>query len=202
MYFRINHSGCSERKGLCEIRYDFYLDPEDYGYEQHYVQVPVWPPDSYSGQVDDMGSPVDQSNYDKWFNGLPRIWQNNPFCCHFFQFEPTVTDEEILASGEKFLKMAYENWQKGDLNLNKNESVNLLPLDLYRTVKPFTEAVIGMAVKGKPLDYEGDALAVYLDNVAPIIDKKPAHMVNNRIHASQNRINSILTTDFDSLAVQ
>ena len=89
MFFKINPTGCGERKGLCEVRYDLYLEPADYGYAEHYVEV--------EGK-----------------------WQHNPFCCHFFQFESIVADEEILAKGEDVLAMAYANWQAGDLSLNKN----------------------------------------------------------------------------------
>jgi hypothetical protein len=103
MYYKINHSGCSERKGLCEIRYDLYLDPEDHNYSEHHVQVKV---------SDD-----------------PEVfaWQNNPFCCHFVRHKPDVTDEEILKEGDKVLQKAYKNWQKGNLHLTKNEPVEFAP---------------------------------------------------------------------------
>jgi hypothetical protein len=85
MYFKINKTGCNERKGLAEVRYDLYLDENDYGYSEHHVQG-----------------------------------RNNPFCCHFCQFEPNVTDEEILFVGELALDMAYKNWQDGNLHWNSN----------------------------------------------------------------------------------
>lgn len=124
MYFKVNHTGCGERKGLCEVRYDLYLDPTDTGYSTHYVQVPVIPEGGYTGKVDEFGVPVDQKDYDKWLSSLKTVWQNNPFCCHFCQFEPTVTDEEILYVGELALDMAYKNWVKGSLALNKNQPVS------------------------------------------------------------------------------
>jgi hypothetical protein len=124
MYFSVNHTGCNERKGLVEIRYDLYLDPSDHKYSEHHVQVPVIPAGGYTGKVDVMGQPLNQKDYDKWFATLPRVWQNNPFCCHFCQFEPDVTDEEILYVGELALDMAYKNWVKGNLHLNKNQPVS------------------------------------------------------------------------------
>ena len=51
MYFKVNHSGCGECKGLCEVRYDLFLDPKDYNYQEHYVTVPVFPPNGYLGEV-------------------------------------------------------------------------------------------------------------------------------------------------------
>jgi hypothetical protein len=124
MYFKINHSGCQEHKGLCQIRFDLYLDSEDEKYEDHYVEVPVIPEGGeYQGAVGADGSPIDQKDYDKWFKALPRVWQNNPFCCHFWHCEPEVTDAEILAAGDAILKMAYNNWVDGNLHKNTNPPV-------------------------------------------------------------------------------
>ena len=123
MFFKVNITGCQERKGLVEVRYDCYLDPTDERYSEHYVQVPVIPKEGYTGKVDEMGSPVDQADYDKWIAGLKTTYQHNPFCCHFCQFEPTVTDAEIEYVGKLALDMAYKNWVKGNLALNKNEPV-------------------------------------------------------------------------------
>lgn len=122
MYFKINTTGCGERKGLVEVRYDLFLDSTDIGYEAHYIQAPIVPKEGYTGKVEN-GIPVDIDDYNHWFAGLERVWQNNPFCCHFVQFEPTVTDEEILYVGELALMMAYQNNLKGNLMLNKNEPI-------------------------------------------------------------------------------
>lgn len=122
MYFKINPTGCGENKGRVEVRYDLYLDSGDYGYSDHYVQVPVIIKE-YSGKVDESGAPVDIEDYQKWHDGLERVWQNNPFCCHFVQFEPTVTDAEILERGEEVLAMAYKNHLNDDLRANTNPYV-------------------------------------------------------------------------------
>lgn len=122
MHFKINKTGCGVRKGLCEIRYDLYLDEGDVGYDEHYVQVPVIPPEGYTGEIKD-GMPVDLNAYNKWFEELPRVWQLNPFCCHFVQFEPAVTDLEILNRGDEVLAMAARNKQAGNLKLNRNPPV-------------------------------------------------------------------------------
>jgi len=121
MFYKINKTGCNERKGLVEVRYDLYLDPEDHNYNDHYVQVPIIPEGKdYKGKLGEMGRPVDQEDWKKWFDGLEKVWQHNPFCCHFCQFEPNVTDEEILFVGELALDMAHKNWKDGDLTKNKN----------------------------------------------------------------------------------
>ena len=123
MFFKVNTTGVSERKGLVEVRYDLYLDPTDERYSEHYVKVPVIPKEGYEGKVDEFGKPVDQADYDHWLAGLPVVAQHSPFCCHFCQFEPTVTDAEIEYVGKLALDMAYKNWVQGNLALNKNLSV-------------------------------------------------------------------------------
>lgn len=75
MHFKVNPTGCCERKGLVQVRYDLFLD------------------------------------------------DNTNFCCHFCEFEPEVTDEEIEFVGMLALDMAHKNYLKGDLDLNKNEPV-------------------------------------------------------------------------------
>jgi hypothetical protein len=123
MFFKVNTTGVSERKGLVEVRYDLYLDATDERYSEHYVQVPVIPKEGYTGKVDEMGSPVDQDDYKKWLDGLKKVYQHNPFCCHFCQFEPTVTDAEIEYVGKLALDMKYKDWVVGSLSRTKNEPV-------------------------------------------------------------------------------
>jgi hypothetical protein len=123
MFFKVNTTGVSERKGLVEVRYDLYLDPTDERYSEHYVQVPVIPKEGYTGKVDKTGSPVDQADYDKWIDGLEKTYQHNPFCCHFVQFEPTVTDAEIEYVGKLALDMKYKDWVNRNLALSKNQPV-------------------------------------------------------------------------------
>ena len=123
MFFKVNTTGCNERKGLVEVRYDLYLDPTDERYSEHYVQVPVIPKEGYTGKVDEMGVPVDQADYDKWLAGLKTTYQHNPFCCHFCQFEPTVTNAEIEYVGKLALDMKYKDWVNGNLALSKNQPV-------------------------------------------------------------------------------
>jgi len=56
---------------------------------------------------------LQQDNITKeWFTTLPKDWHDNPFHNHFVQFDPSVTDEEILFIGELTLQIAAEKWQK------------------------------------------------------------------------------------------
>ena len=42
-YCKINKTGCMERKGHPQIRFDMFLEPGDPRYEDTYIQVPVIP---------------------------------------------------------------------------------------------------------------------------------------------------------------
>lgn len=123
MYFKINKTGVSEYEGLVQVRYDLYLDKGDYKYNEHHVTVPIIPAGGYPGAVDAQGNPVDINDYNKWLKSLPTEERGNPFCCHFCQFEPTVTDEELLYVGQLALDMSYCNWKDGNLHKNKNQPI-------------------------------------------------------------------------------
>ena len=118
MYYKINKTGCTERGGLAQVRFDLYLEPSDPGYNDYHVEVPVIPPEGYTGKKDTEGNPVDAEGFKVWLEKLPKEKRDNPFCCHFCQFEPSVTDEEILYVGELALDMAFSNYS--DLKKNKN----------------------------------------------------------------------------------
>ena len=122
MYFKVNPTGCSERKGLVEVRFDCYLDPTDPGYAEHHVTVPVISGD-YPGKVDEMGVPAGMDDYQKWLDSFPTETRDNPFCCHFRCFEPDVTDADLLKAGDEILKMAFDNNKVGTLQKNTNPKV-------------------------------------------------------------------------------
>jgi hypothetical protein len=126
-YFKINTSGCGERNGLVRVRYDCYLSRDDAGNEEHYITEPDFTAAKYEGKVDEEGVPVDVDDYREWIKSLPTITRNNPFCCHFVQFEYDVSNEVIVTTGESVLKMALENFQKNALHENCN-----LPLELSK----------------------------------------------------------------------
>lgn len=121
MYFKINKTGCHEYKGLVAVRFDLYLEENDDRYNEHHVQVPVIPDAGYPGDKNEAGIPVDMEDYKAWYDALPLVWQNNPFCCHFCQFESNVTDEEILYVGELALAFQYINWS---VNQNLHIPIN------------------------------------------------------------------------------
>lgn len=122
MYYKINPTGCTERNGLVQVRFDCYLEPADAGYAEHHVTVPIMT-EPYPGKVDAEGIPEDQKDFDKWIASLPTETRDNPFCCHFRCFEPDVTDADLVKAGDEILTMAGANFQKGDLKQNTNPKV-------------------------------------------------------------------------------
>ena len=110
MYVKVESSGVCERKGLVQVRFSFYLDEKDYGYEKHHVRIPIIPEGGYPGKVNEMGAPSDEKDYQKWVNSLPKEWVNNPFHNHFIYVSPETPDDEIMDLGEAYLEEAYIKW--------------------------------------------------------------------------------------------
>lgn len=114
MYFKITKVG--EQKytdmGMINVCAAFYLEPGDAGYDkyvaEHFVTVPIIPKEGYTGKPD-------VTAYQTWEATLPTEQRFNPFCNHFMQFEPTVTEEEILYCFEWALPMTQANYIKDDL---------------------------------------------------------------------------------------
>lgn len=104
MYMRIDPSGCCERKGMVRVRFSMYLEPGDYGYEVHHIQVPITPPGTSEHLIDDK----------EWRARQPKKWVNGFFQVHFILIEPDTPDSEIMEMGEAFLQEAYIKWATGD----------------------------------------------------------------------------------------
>lgn len=111
---KIETTGISVRNGKVQLRFSFYLEPGDARYEEHHVQVPVIPPEGYTGTVDAEGLPVDQADFDAWLESLPKVWQVNPFHNHFMRVSPDVTDAEIAKLLEDSLDEFYGMWSGGE----------------------------------------------------------------------------------------
>ena len=131
MYVKVEPTGCCERKGMVQVRFCFYLEPTDYGYDKHHVQLPVIPEEGYQGKLGEMGAPLDIDDFNKWVDSLPKVWQNNPFHNHLTYVEPDATDKEIMDIGEAFLRQSYADWTANRTPNPKN--------------KPYTQPVIDNA---------------------------------------------------------
>ncbi len=111
MRVQIEPSGCTERKGLVQVRFAMYLDPGDYGYDVHHVQVPERA--LTQEELDDPGLAA----------LVPLKWQTNPFHNHFIYVDPSTPDKEIMDIGEAFLYEAYDQWAHGEKPVPKNPPI-------------------------------------------------------------------------------
>ena len=109
MIVKIEKSGCAERKGLVQIRFCMYLEPGEYGYEKHHVQV-LKSGAVYKGERDNLGMPLDLSDYLFWESNQVKVRQTNPFHNHFIYVESSIDLETIMDIGEAFLQEAYIKW--------------------------------------------------------------------------------------------
>lgn len=97
MIARFNPTGTHIQKGFLKVRIDLFPDIGDKTYEMHYVLVPVIPPEGYPGKVDEeTGEPLDWDDYNKWIDGLPKIWQLNPALSHFIKIGEVSTKVDLI----------------------------------------------------------------------------------------------------------
>jgi len=114
-YAEVNKSGCTVRNGNCQIRLDFFLEPEDVRYYDKYLYlVDTTSPEylaGYKGKVDEFGNPTNQVQYNKWYEALPREWVNTPFHSHFIYLPADFTDDDIKAQIDIHLGNFYKAFQ-------------------------------------------------------------------------------------------
>jgi hypothetical protein len=112
--------------GMINIGAQLFLEEGDEGYDkyvaEHYVTTKDISEEGYPGEVDEMGMPLDEDDYNNWFDSLPNVQRLNPFCIHFIQFEPNVTYEEILWCFEWALGVTHQNYLKDDLRCKKGRN--------------------------------------------------------------------------------
>ena len=83
MYFKVEPTGCSERKGLVQVRYDCCLDKEDHGYKEacnpfysHFCQFS--PEEATDENIMFVGELALKMAYEKWEKGASPAVQNQP----------------------------------------------------------------------------------------------------------------------------
>lgn len=151
---KIEKTGISVRNGKVQIRFSFYLEPSEAKYEEHHVQVPDLSHEVYPGKIDEFGNPVDMEDYNKWLDGLPKIWQNNPFHNHFIRVSSGTTDSEITKLMQDSLNEFYGIWSgdkdilkvwkaepetPGDTSTENIEACELKALDIISRADSFRE---------------------------------------------------------------
>lgn len=111
---RIEPTGCTVHKGKIQLRFSFYLEPTDPRYGEHHILIPIIPPEGYLGEVDAMGSPVDEKHYVAWVVSLPMKWQTNPFHNHLMFLDSDTTNEEIERLMAESLEEFFAIWSNGE----------------------------------------------------------------------------------------
>jgi len=103
-YAVIEPSGCGTHKDRAKLRIDLFLEVGDPNYDKaHAFVVDETCPEflaGYQGKLDAEGNP-DPVVYDKWRDGLPHVWRDNPFHSHFIYPDKDATDAEIKAQIER-----------------------------------------------------------------------------------------------------
>ena len=117
MYAEIEKSGIEVQDGLVRVRFAFFCEPFDPRYAEHFVQVIDQTSKEfkvgYKGKLNEHGMPIDQVDYKKWADSLPKVWQNNPFHNHFDLVSADITDDELKALMDKRLADFGKAWGEG-----------------------------------------------------------------------------------------
>ena len=99
MQIKFNPTG-THVKGLLKVRFDLIPDPTDKTYALHHI---LYPDETsreflrgYKGKMDVMGSPIDQADYDVWWDNLPKVWKTNPCLNHLISIDETTTKDDMM----------------------------------------------------------------------------------------------------------
>lgn len=145
-YGIVNKTGCTVRKGNCQIRIDFFLEPADPRYADRYLYlVDTTSPEylaGYPGELNPDGTPVDQAAYDDWWASLPRVWTNTPFHSHFIYLPATFTEQDIKDKITLHLPNFYaafqDRWDEipGGMRHGWDTKTRIRPKDYSKTDTP------------------------------------------------------------------
>lgn len=111
-YAVIEPSGCGIHKDRAKLRLDFFLNPDDPNYDKHHAYIVDEASkecqQGYPGEIDNEDNPLDLETYQKWFDSLPHIWQDNPFHSHFIYPNEDITDARLKAKIDSCLSYFYQ----------------------------------------------------------------------------------------------
>lgn len=162
-FAKIEPTGCGIHKGRAKLRLDFFLNPDDPNYDKHHVYVVDETSKEYQrgykGKVDDEGNPLDLEDYQKWEDGLPHVWRDNPFHSHFIYPDKDVGDADIKAKIESCLNYFYafhqHCWDEGKEFIEE-----------WKKVPHVKGSVRDVFIKGEPKD-----LSANQDKVQDILSR-------------------------------
>lgn len=120
MIVKIERSGTGIWKDrMIQVRACGYLEEGDPRYEEH--RVPDTEGQTYMGEVTEDGTPIDQADYEKWLETLPK--KSNPFHNHLFRVTYTATDSEIIAIANAKMQEAFGKWSSESKILISNKDM-------------------------------------------------------------------------------
>ena len=101
MYVKIEKSGCCERKGMVQVRYSFYLEDGDYGYERQLVDGQATPfHNHFSYFHPNVSLPKIEAKGEELLIEAYRYWKRDEFPNLInpkIEYPPVVTDERRMA---------------------------------------------------------------------------------------------------------
>jgi len=147
-YAKLEPSGCGIHKGRAKLRIDLFLEVGDPNYDKaHAFVVDETCPEfkaGYKGKLDAEGNP-DFADYEKWRDGLPHVWRDNPFHSHFIYPDKEATDADIKAQIDRTLNYFYtfhqEMWD-----------TDKKFIDEWKKVPKVKGSIRDVFVKGDPKD--------------------------------------------------
>jgi len=147
-YAKLEPSGCGTHKDRAKLRIDLFLEVGDPNYDKaHAYVVDETCPEfkaGYKGKLDAEGNP-DFADYEKWRDGLPHVWRDNPFHSHFIYPDKEATDADIKAQIDRTLTYFYTfHQQMWDTDKKF--------IDEWKKVPKVKGSIRDIFVKGDPKD--------------------------------------------------
>jgi hypothetical protein len=127
--------------GMSPMFAAFFLESGDEGYDRYVAEdcmKIVYPEEGYLGKVDKEGNPLDEEDYKKWEDSLPREFVLSPFAVHEIKYEPWHTDEEIAYCFKLALIISHQNWLVRDLSCQKGLGTRV---NTYLTARKYLQRI-------------------------------------------------------------
>lgn len=98
-YAEINTTGIHTQHNYLKGRVDIFPPMGSKLLDIHYVTVPdETSPEfqaGYQGELKEDGTPVNQADYDTWWDNLPKVQRLTPCLCHFIKINELTTRQEF-----------------------------------------------------------------------------------------------------------
>ncbi len=99
MILRFEPSGTHIHKGYRKVRFDLIPQPTDKTYAIYHIYYQDETSKEflrgYKGKLNTEGSPVDQVDYNVWWDGLPKVWKTNPCLLYLLVIDGDETRTQI-----------------------------------------------------------------------------------------------------------